>query len=49
MRKQSPLRLASGDAFAHASIDFDTLDPFMQRLRHAADLGRDGFNDSPQR
>ena len=31
------------------SVREATLDPFMQRLRHAADLGRDGLNGSPQR
>ena len=37
-----PLRLAGRDAFADAGIDISTLGPFVQGLRHAPNLGRDG-------
>ena len=43
------LRLGGRDALAHAGIDLVALDPFQQRLRHAADLRRDRFNRRPQR
>ena len=39
-----PLRLAGRYAFAHALIDFNALDPFVQRLRHAANFWCDRFN-----
>lgn len=38
------------ESFAgRASTDLYALDPFAEHLRHAADLGGDGFNDCPQR
>ena len=36
------------DALACAGIDLTLLDPFVQGLRYAADLGRDGLNGRPQ-
>lgn len=41
--------LAGGDAFALSAVDFVALDPGQQRLRRAADLGRDGLDRHPQR
>jgi hypothetical protein len=38
------LRLGGRHALAHAGIDLVSLDPFEQRLRHAADLRRDRFD-----
>jgi len=37
------------DAVALAAIDLVALDPFVEGLGHAADLGGDGFDGSPQR
>jgi hypothetical protein len=43
-----PLGFGCGDAFSRACIDFGTLDPLVQGLRHAANLGGNGFDGSPQ-
>ena len=38
------LHLGSSDAVAHTGIDLYALDPFIERLRHVANLGGDGLN-----
>ena len=43
------LRLASRHAFSHAGIDLGALDPFVQGLRHAANLESDGLDGRSQR
>ena len=43
------LDLTARNAFAHACINLRALDPFVQRLRHAANLGGYRLNRSPQR
>jgi hypothetical protein len=48
-RSPTPQGLAGRDAFAHAAVNLDALDPFAQRLRHASNLRRDGLNGRPQR
>jgi len=42
------LALAAVEAFALATVDLIPLDPVAQRLRQAADLGRNRFNSSPK-
>ena len=42
------LAFAAAQAFALAAVDLIALDPVTERLRYAADLGRNGFNSSPQ-
>lgn len=44
-----PLGLTGRDSLTHASIDLCALDPFVQGLRHAANLGCDGLDGRPQR
>ena len=43
------LRLCGSNAVAHSGIDLHALDPFIERLRHAPNLGGDGFNGRPER
>ena len=43
------LRLCGSNAVAHAGIDLHALDPFIERLRYAANLWGGGFNGRPQR
>lgn len=42
-----PLGLPARNAFAHARVDLDALDLVVQRLRHAANLRRDGLDCRP--
>ena len=43
------LQVGRRDAGPGAVVDLIALDPFVEGLRHAADLGGDGFNGGPQR
>ena len=43
------LRLCGSNAVAHVSIDLHALDPFIERLRYAANLWGNRFNGRPQR
>lgn len=44
---RDPLGLIGRDALMRASIDIGTFDSFVQSLRQAANLGRDGLDDRP--
>lgn len=46
LRQSGP---TGGEAFTYPSFDLCSLDSVQQCLRHAADLGRNGFYGSPQR
>ena len=41
------LQVGRRDARLVAGVDLIALDPFVEGLRHAADLGGNRFNDSP--
>ena len=43
------LQVDRRDARLVAGVDLIALDPFVEGLRHAADLGGNRFNDSPYR
>lgn len=45
---REPLQLSRRDT-GPAGVDLIALDPFVEGLRNATNLARDGFNGSPQR
>ena len=49
LKRLHTFMLGRGGAGPGAASDFVALDPFVQRLGHAADLGGDGFDGCPQR
>ena len=43
------LRISGRDAFAHTCVDLSALASYVQFLRHASNLGSNGFNGDSQR